>query len=177
MDNKNLRRIVNGKRYNVKTAKLLAKNIHSDLQQYLGNSYDTFLYQTPNGNFFKVTSTSQSNLSPETLVPVIVTPGVDVIPLINIRPDKKPDALIPLSRDQAINLYHDLHDPEAIPFDEAFNQPLEEVNAGRPTYYGKTMTLVSCWLPEKMIAWLKSQPEGNMGVTLRRLISEKMEEK
>ena len=89
----NMSRVVNGRRYTVKTAKLLADNAYWMSQSFEIDRNDTFLYRTPKGYFFRV----------------------------NVSNNGKQDTFIPLSRDEAISLYQELNDPDAIPFDEAFN--------------------------------------------------------
>ncbi len=46
---------------------------------------------------------------------------------------------------------------------------------GRPTFGDQPMRQTAVWLPEAMIAWLKAQPDGGMGETLRRIIKAEMD--
>lgn len=46
---------------------------------------------------------------------------------------------------------------------------------GRPTFGDLPMRQTAVWLPEAMITWLKAQPDGGMGETLRRIIQAEMD--
>jgi hypothetical protein len=50
-------RIVNGKRYSVKTAALLASNCYWDGSNWERNGRNLFLYRAPNGGYFTVSLT------------------------------------------------------------------------------------------------------------------------
>ncbi len=62
-------RIVNRKRYNVKTAQLLAGNDHWDGHNFERSGRNEFLYRTPNGAYFVVTLTKWEG-ERDTLEPV-----------------------------------------------------------------------------------------------------------
>lgn len=141
-----MKRVVNGKRYNVGTAILLASNEYWDGSNFEKGGRNTFLYKTRGGAYFRVDLTQWQGES---------------------------DTLEPISREQAMVLYEDLHE-HIVEYEEAFDAVVEEATAGRPTYYGQPMKQTALWLPEEMIAWLKNQP-GSMSDVIRELIKKAME--
>jgi len=44
---------------------------------------------------------------------------------------------------------------------------------GRPPFYGEKMRQTAIWLPDEMIAWLKTQP-GSISETIRSLVEQAM---
>lgn len=74
----NFERIVNRKRYSTETATLIAHNSYWDGHNFERQGRNTFLYRTPAGNYFKVTLSQWQGES---------------------------DDLIPISQDEAIELY------------------------------------------------------------------------
>ena len=86
-------KIIGGKRYNASTATLLADDAYWDGHNYERNGRNTFLYRTPNGNYFAVNLTCWQG---------------------------ERDTLIPLSQEDAIELYEQLDDTNAVPFGKAF---------------------------------------------------------
>lgn len=142
---KSMKRVVNGKRYSVSTATLLASDEYWDGSSFERNGRNTFLYRTRGGAYFQVKLTCWQG---------------------------EHDTLIPISRDEAIDLYEELREHE-VDYEEAFDAVVEEAQAGPPSYYGKPMKQTAIWLPEEMIAWLKAQP-APMSETLRGLIEQAM---
>ena len=84
--------IIDRKRYNVKTATLLTGNDFWDGHNFERSGRNTFLYRTPGGAYFQVTLTQWQG---------------------------ERDSLIPLTQDEAIELYEHLSENRAT-FEEAF---------------------------------------------------------
>ena len=136
-----MQRVIDGKRYNVRTATLLASNEYWDGSNFDREGRNAFLYRTRGGAYFEVNLTKWSG---------------------------ERDTLIPLTRAEAQELYENL--PEhLVDYETAFDAVVEEAASGRPSYYGQPMRQTAIWLPDDMIAWLKSQ-DGGMGETIRSLI-------
>lgn len=74
----NMTRIVGGKRFTTQTATLIADDAFWDGHNWERQGRNTFLYKTPKGAFFQVTLTRWQN---------------------------ERDTLIPLTQEEAINLY------------------------------------------------------------------------
>lgn len=146
---KSMSRVVGGKRYAVATSKLIADDERWDGSNWERHCRNTFLYKTKGGAFFRVDLTQWQG---------------------------ERDTIEPLDIDEAKALYEYLDDPDAIPYEEAFDEVVEDASAGRPTFFGEPMKQVSVYLPETMIAWLKDQP-GGMGESIRNLIKKEMENK
>jgi len=142
-----MKRVVNGQRYSVATATLLASDEYWDGSNWERGGRNTFLYKTRAGAFFRVDLSQWQG---------------------------ERDTLTPISREEAIELYEQLEEHE-VEYEAAFDAVVEEAGAGRPTYYDEPMRQTAVWLPEAMIAWLKSQP-GTMGETIRELIKRAMME-
>jgi hypothetical protein len=138
-------KVINGKRYSVKTATLIASDEYWDGNNFERHGRNTFLYRTPKGAFFSVHLTQWQGES---------------------------DTMRPLTRDEAKELYDDLHE-QIVEWEEAFEEIAEEPEAGRPPIYGERMRQTAIWLPEEMANWLKSQP-GSISETLRGLIAQAM---
>jgi hypothetical protein len=149
MDRIEMKRVIGGKRYDTETATLIADNVYWDGHNFERNGRNTWLYRTPRGAYFQVTGS---------------------------RWEGERDTLEPLSRDDAIALYEDLDDDEAMDFEAAFNIAPEEPepDRGRPPMYGEPMRQTAVWLPENMIAWLQAQP-GSQSETMRALIEAAMQ--
>jgi len=54
MNAKSMSKIIAGKRYNTETATLIADDVYWDGHNMERSGRNTFLYRTPNGNYFKV---------------------------------------------------------------------------------------------------------------------------
>jgi hypothetical protein len=143
---KDMSKVIDGKRYSVSTAKLLASDEYWDGHNFERNGRNCFLYKTPGGAFFEVNLTQWQG---------------------------ERDTLLAISREEAMRLWEDLPEHK-VTYEEAFDVVVEEAAAGRPTYYGEAMKQTAVWLPEAMIEWLKSQ--GGMGETMRKLIKNAMEQ-
>ncbi len=143
-DNK-MSKIVNGKRYSVATATLLASDEYWDGNNWERHGRNQFLYKTRGGAFFEVSLTQWQG---------------------------ERNTLLPLSREEAQELYEKL--PEhPVDYATAFDAVVEEATAGRPPIYGESMRQTAIWLPEEMVAWLKTQPD-TMSETIRDLIKRSM---
>lgn len=86
-------RIIDQKRYSTATATLLADDAYWDGHNFERSGTNTFLYRTHRGNYFSVYLTQWQG-------------------------DR--DTLTPLTMEEAIALYEQLNDSDAIPFKEAF---------------------------------------------------------
>jgi len=86
-------KIVDKKRYDVRTATLVAHDAYWDGYNFERRGRNTFLYRTPRGNFFTV------NLS---------------------QWQGERDTLAPISQDEAIELYEGPLCEHAVPYAEAF---------------------------------------------------------
>lgn len=137
-------RVVDGKRYTVKTATLLASDCYWDGHNFERRGRNTFLYKTKGGAFFQLNMTQWQG---------------------------ERDTITPLDRDEAMALYEDLPEHE-VEYEEAFDTVVEEAS-GRPPMYDQTMKQTALYLPEPMINWLKAQ-DGNMSETIRELIDQQM---
>ena len=71
----NLERIVNGLRYSVETATLIASDAYWDGNNWERKGRNQFLYKTPNGRFFTVNLTQWQG-ERETLLPIDVEMAV-----------------------------------------------------------------------------------------------------
>jgi uncharacterized protein (DUF4415 family) len=142
--NDDMSRVVSGKRYTVKTAILLASDEYWDGNNFEHGGRNIFLYKTRGGAFFQVTLTQWQG---------------------------EKDTITPLSREEAMELYESLREHD-VDYEKAFDAVVEEANSGRPTYFDQPMRQTAIWLPEDMIAWLKST--GGMGDKVRDLIAEAM---
>lgn len=85
-------KIVDRKRYSVKTATLLAGNDHWDGHNFERSGRNTFLYRTPRGAYFQVILTQWQG---------------------------ERDSLIPLTQDEAIELYENLAE-KRVEYQDAF---------------------------------------------------------
>lgn len=86
-------RIVNRKRYSVKTATLIAHDAYWDGNNFERSGRNTFLYRTPRGNFFTVNLT---------------------------RWQGERDTLTPVDQDEAIDLYENSLTEHEVKYSEAF---------------------------------------------------------
>jgi hypothetical protein len=86
-------RIIGRKRYDVSTATLLAGNDYWDGHNFERAGRNTFLYRTPNGNYFKVCLSQWVNES---------------------------NILLPLAQDEAIELYENCLTEHELSYAEAF---------------------------------------------------------
>lgn len=86
-------RIVDGKRYNVSTATLLADDCYFDGYNRERDFHNTFLYRTPGQAFFKVTLTLWQS---------------------------ERDLLTPIDRDEAISLYETDLTEHHVEYEDAF---------------------------------------------------------
>lgn len=140
-----IKRVINGKRYNTNTATILASDEYWDGSNFERGGRNTHLYRSKGGAYFVVYSSQwQGELT----------------------------KLEPLAREEAIELYEELPE-QNVDYEEAFDTIVEEA-AGRPSIYDKPMRQTAIWLTEEMIAWLKAQP-GSMSDQLRAMIEEKMQ--
>lgn len=141
-----MKRVVDGMRYNVGTATLLADDEYWDGNNFEHSGRNCFLYKTRGGAFFRVDLTQWQG---------------------------ERNTLEPLSREEAMELYESLQEHRET-YEDAFDAVVEEATAGRPTYFDQPMKQTAIWLPDEMIAWLKAQP-NNMGETIRNLIKAAMQ--
>lgn len=86
-------RVVNRVRYSVAGSTLLADDAFWDGHNFERHGRNRFLYRSPKGKYFQVTLTQWQG---------------------------EQDTLIPLSLDEAIALYEELDDKNAVPFEKAF---------------------------------------------------------
>ena len=86
-------KVIGGKRYNTATADLIASDAYWDGHNWERRGRNTFLFKTQKGNFFKVTKTQWQG---------------------------EHDALVPLSQDEAIQLWENLPEHDCT-FEEAFS--------------------------------------------------------
>jgi hypothetical protein len=86
-------RIVDRKRYDVKTATLIAHDAYWDGHNFERHGRNCFLYRTPRGNYFTVNLTQWQG---------------------------KQDTLTPVSQDEAIDLYERVLSEHAEAYDVAF---------------------------------------------------------
>lgn len=142
---KDMARVISGKRYSVRTATLLASDEYWDGRNYERDSTNTFLYRTPRRAYFRVRLTQWQGHA---------------------------DTIFPLSIGEAKELYDNLPEHE-LAWEDAFNEvPTELDPVGRPTIYGEKMKQVTVWLPDDMVTWLKEQ--GLISETLRSLVRNAM---
>ena len=92
MQPQNMNWVVAGKRYRTDTATLIAHDAYWNGHSWEQGGRNTFLFRTPNGNFFAQYQT--------------LLPG-------------ETGKIVPLEIDEAISLYHSLHKKE-VPFTVAF---------------------------------------------------------
>lgn len=140
-----LTKVIEGKRYTVNTATLLADNDYWDGNNYTKGGRNTFLYKTRGGAFFQVNMTCCQG---------------------------ERDTITALTEDEAKQLYEDLPE-KRIDYEQAFDTIVEEATAGRPSEYDEPMKKILIMLPEHMITWLKQQ-DGSMSETIRKLIEQSM---
>lgn len=88
-----MRRIIARKIYDTATANLIADNTFADGTNRLTAGRATFLYSTPKGAYFALHETCWQG---------------------------ETNRIEPLTLDAAVDLYEDLHDADAIPFEAAF---------------------------------------------------------
>lgn len=86
-------RIVEGKRYSVETATLIAHNVYWDGHNFERHGRNTWLYRTRSGRFFTVNRTQWQGES---------------------------DTLIPIDEDEARNLYENGLSEHSVSYEEAF---------------------------------------------------------
>jgi len=142
---KHMKRIVNGMRYSVSTATLIASDEYWDGNNFEHGGHNTFLYKTRGGAYFTVNMTQWQG---------------------------EQDTLEPVSREEAIELYEGSLTEHQMEYEAAFDAVVEEAISGRPTYYDQPMKQTAIWLPEDMIAWLKTK--GSMSEAIRELIKQAM---
>jgi len=143
---KGMKKVVNGQRYSVASATLIASDEYWDGHNFERHGRNMFLYKTRGGAFFRVELSQWEG---------------------------ERNTLTPISRDEAIELYENSLPEHMVEYEAAFDAVVEEAAAGRPTYYDQPMRQTGIWLPEDMIAWLKAQP-GGMSEAMRRLIETAM---
>lgn len=139
-------RVIDGKRYTVNTSTLLADDNYWDGNNFTKGGRNTFLFKTRGGAYFRVDMTCWQG---------------------------ERDSIEALTRDEAKELYERLPEHH-VEFEEAFNIVVDEASAGRPTLYDEPMRQTAIWLPEEMIAWLKSQ-DKTLSETVRDLIKQAMD--
>ena len=88
-----IKQVINGKQYNTETAVLLADNEYWDGRNLERHGRNTHLYRTRNGAYFCGYSTQWQG---------------------------EKSYLKVLSEDEAVALYEQLHDADALPFEKAF---------------------------------------------------------
>lgn len=145
-----MQRVVDGKRYNTKTATLIADDVYWDGSNFERSGRNSWLYRTPKGAYFLVTA---SQWQGET------------------------DTLVPLTTAEAKEHYEEYLPEHYVDWEVAFDEiPAEpEPDRGRPTLYGEKMKQTAVWLPEPMMTWLKDQP-GSISETIRDLIDQAMKQ-
>jgi hypothetical protein len=89
----NMTRIIGKKKYSVKIATLIASDAYWDGHNWERSGRNTFLYRTPRGNYFEVNLTQWQG---------------------------ERDTLIPISQDEAIELYEGTLSEHAVTYTEAF---------------------------------------------------------
>jgi hypothetical protein len=143
-----MKKIIDGKRYNTETATLIADDVYWDGNNFERSGRNSWLYRTPRGAFFLVTGSQWQGES---------------------------DSLIALSTDEAKIHYEHLHEHH-LEWEDAFGEiPGEpEPEPGRPTMYGTPMKQTGIYLPDDMVSWLKNQPAG-ISETIRHLITQAMQ--
>ncbi len=92
MDPKPMIEIIAGKRYRTEAAELLAADSYFDGDSYERAGRNTFLFRTPNGNYFMQHQTTW---------------------------ERERDCLTPLARDEAVRLFTELP-AKKVDFEEAF---------------------------------------------------------
>lgn len=90
---KEMTRVINSKRYSVAKSELIADDAYWDGHNFERHGRNTFLYKTESGNYFSVTLTQWQG---------------------------ERDELTPLTQAEAIALYEQLDDAEALQFEYAF---------------------------------------------------------
>jgi len=138
-------KIIDGKRYTVNSAVLLADNDYWDGNNFTKGGRNTYLYKTRGGAYFRVDMTCWQG---------------------------ERDTIEALTRQEAMELYELLHE-HYVDYEEAFDVVIEEATAGRPAIYDKPMKQTAIWLTQEMLDWLKLQP-GGMAEQIRAMIEEKM---
>ena len=142
---KEMSKVISGKKYSVKTATLLASDEYWDGHDFERSGTNTFLYRAPRGAFFQVRLTQWQGHA---------------------------DAITPLTIKEAKELYDNLREHEVY-WETAFNEtPTKPEPMGRPTLYGEKMKQVAVWLPDDMVAWLRAQ--DSISETLRDLVRKAM---
>jgi hypothetical protein len=89
----NFSKVVDRKRYSTKTATLIASDAYWDGHNFERGGTNTFLYRTPRGNYFYVRLTQWQG---------------------------EQDNLIPVSQDDAIEMYEGCLREHEVPYEEAF---------------------------------------------------------
>lgn len=140
-----MQKVINGKRYSVKTATLLASDEVWDGSNWERNGRNTFLYRTSKGAYFQVCLTMWQG---------------------------ERDTIVPLSRDEAMGLYEQLPEHN-VKYELAFDAVVEEASLGRPSLYGEPLVRTALWLRQEQVDWLKAQ-DGTMAETVRKLIDSAM---
>ena len=133
------------RRYNTKTAILLATDEKPEDPNPGKPGRNRHLYMTKKGLFFLVISST--------------IPGEE-------------SKVEPLDQEPAKSIYENLP-IKLVRFKDAFNQSHDEL-LGRPPLFSKTMKQASIWLPEEMITWLSKQP-NTMSQTIRNMIQNAMD--
>jgi hypothetical protein len=88
-----MRRVIGGKVYDTKTATIIADDAFWDGHNFERHGRNTFLFKTKNGGYFAQHLTQWEG---------------------------ERDTLEPLTQDEAVTLYEELDDKDAVPFEEAF---------------------------------------------------------
>jgi len=150
MNRFDMQRVIDGKRYNTKTATLVADDVYWDGNNFERSGRNSWLYRTPRGAFFLVTG---SQWQGET------------------------DSLEPLSANEAKDHYENDLSEHHLDWETAFGEVTAEPepDRGRPTLYGEKMKQTAVWLPEPMMTWLKDQT-GSVSETIRDLIDQAMKQ-
>ena len=146
-----MQRVVNGKRYNTKSATLVADDVYWDGNNFERSGRNSWLYRTPRGAFFLVTASQWQG---------------------------ERDSLEPLTTSEAKEYYEE-HLPEHyLDWEQVFGEealePEPDPKPGRPTLYDQAMKPTPIYLPEEMLTWLKDRP-GGVSETIRDLIHQAMQ--
>ena len=143
--NPEMTRLINGRRYTVSTAKLIASNDYWDGTSQERDGRNTFLYKARSGAFFLVHLTQWEN---------------------------ERDSIQPVTQEEAINLYNQSLPEHKVEYSEAFETEPEDIR-GRQPLYGDTMKQTAIYLAKEQIAYLKTKP-GTASDYIRRLLEEDM---
>lgn len=146
-------RIVNRRRYDTKSATLIADDVYWDGHNFERHGRNSWLYRTPGGAFFTVTATQWQG---------------------------EQDRLDPVDMDEAIRLYEETLTEHYLEYTEAFGIVPSEPEGpgpkspGRPARYDGPMEQTGIMLPRHIKEWLAARPDG-IAETIRQLVQQAMD--